>query len=134
MVIDGESWEKLQNDVEIIKNRVSSLDRIAAIESRETIIRDIQDVVGRSRIKAAILYLTREEISREELSEALGIDARNLSKFMNPLAGIKGYVNVLRRSGRVAYRRDEKLDLLGFDELDEFRVLLEEWRAIRGEM
>ena len=36
MVIDRESWEKIQNDIEMIKARVSSLDRIAVLQNQDS--------------------------------------------------------------------------------------------------
>lgn len=132
MAIDRESWEKLQNDVEMIKTRVSSLDRIAVLQNSEIIIRDLVELVGRSKQKAMVLHLTKEQLSRQELANRLGVDERNLNKLTDPFTGNKGYLNEFRRGGRVYYRRDEKIDLVDFDHISPFKELIESWKAEQG--
>ncbi len=129
MVIDRDSWEKLQNDVEIVKTRVSSLDRIAVLQNRQLIIDDLTELVGKSTYQAAVLHLTKDEIARQELAEALGTDPRNLNKFTKPLLGNKGYLNEFRRAGRIYYKRDEKIDLIDFDNIEPFKTLIQRWKA-----
>ena len=131
MAIDRESWEKVQNDVEMIKTRVSSLDRIAVLQNRDVIIADLKELIGSSILKAAVLHLTVEEVYRSDLADALGIDERNLSKFIGPLMGNKGYLNQFRHEGRLSYRRDEKIDLIGFEDIDTFASLIEKWKTKR---
>jgi len=129
MVIGRDSWEKLQNDVEMIKTRVSSLDRIAVLQNRQLIIDDLKEVIRKSTYRAAVLYLTKDEISRQELIRALGTDPTNISKFTTPLLGNKGYLNEFRRGGSVYYKRDEKIDLIDFDNIEPFKSLIQQWKS-----
>ena len=131
MAVDREGFEKLQNDVEMIKTRVSSLDRIAVLQNRGLIIDDLKALVGRSGLMAAVLHITTEEVYSSDLADALGIDHRNLNKLVVPLMGNKGYLNQFRHGGRVSYRRDEKIDLIGFEDIEPFRALIEQWKATR---
>jgi hypothetical protein len=132
LTIDRSSWEKLQNDVEMIKTRVSSLDRIAVLQNKGLIVQDLAEVVGKSTYIAAVLHLTRDEIPRRDLARALGSDDRNLNKFTNPLIGNKGYLNEFRRGGTVSYRRDEKMDLIDYDNTEPFKTLIAKWAAHRN--
>ena len=129
MALDREALEKLQNDVEMIKTRVSSLDRIAVLQNRQIIIDDLTQIVGRSTYLAAVLHLTTRATSRQDLATALGTDPTNVNKFTNPFLGNKGYLNEFRRGGRVYYRRDEKIDLIDFDNIEPFKTLIEQWRT-----
>jgi hypothetical protein len=84
MAIDRESWERLQNDVEMIKTRVSSLDRITVMRNSDIIIEDIKKLVRNSPVRAVVLHLTKEEISRQDLAKSIKIDSTNVNKFLNP--------------------------------------------------
>ena len=122
----------MQNDVEMIKTRVSSLDRIAVLQNRDLIVKDLEGVIGRSAHVAAVLYLAREEISRHDLASALGTDNTNINKFTKPLLGNKGYLNEFRREGAVWYRRDEKVDLIHYENTEPFKALVAKWVAQRN--
>ncbi len=127
MVIDRESWEKMQNDVEMIKARVSSLDRIAVLESKQLIIDDLKEIIGRSTYMAAVLHLTLEPVQRQQLAEAIGTHENNLNKWTGPLTGKKGYLYHFKHDGRVYFQRDEKVDLIDFDNIEPFASLIKEW-------
>jgi hypothetical protein len=126
-----EILERIQNDIEVVKTRVSSLDRLAVLEHRDRIIEDIAGAVDDRYLVAAVLHLTEDEVGRQELSDALEIDARNLNKYVNPVMGKKGYLNEFTHNGKKSYRRDEKLDLIGFEEIPQFKDLLEKWKKSR---
>lgn len=122
-------WEKMRNDVEIIKARVSSLDRITVLQNRQVLVADLKRLIGTSTIRAAVLSLTRNKISRVDLAAALGVDGTNVTKYTNPFTGAVGYIYELREGGRVTYMRDEKLDILEFEQTEPFKGLLEQWRT-----
>ena len=88
---------------------------------------DLKEIVGRSKYIAAVLHLTKDVLSRQDLAEAIGTDIGNLSKWTRPLTGNKGYLYQFRHDGRVYYHRDEKIDLIDFDNTEPFRSLIEEW-------
>ena len=126
---EDNEWEKLKNDIEMIKTRVSSLDRISVLQNMELIIRDVKSLIGSSKHKVILLHITKDEISRQDLAERMGIDPKNLNKFINPFLGNKGYINEFSRGKVKIYRRDEKLDLISFDELEEYAEIIEEWSS-----
>ena len=125
-------WEKLRNDIEIIKNRVSSLDRLAVMQNQELLIKDLKRVIGSSLYRAAILHVAREDLTAEQLAHAIGTDPSNLSKFTKGLTGATGYLAELKRGRQKVYRRDEKLDMLGFEAVEPFASMIKKWKAERA--
>lgn len=126
---EEEDWEKLKNDVEMIKTRVSSLDRISVLQNAELIIRDVRALVGSSEHRVILLHLTKTEHSRQQLAEKMGMDPRNLNYYINPFLGNKGYINEFRKGKEVYYCRDEKLDLIDFDGLEGYAEIIAKWEA-----
>ena len=129
---DGD-WEKLRNDVEIIKNRVSSLDRLAVMQNQENLVQDLKRVIGDSLYRAAILHISREDVSAESLARSVGTDPSNLSKFTRALTE-SGYLYELRRGRAKVFRRDEKLDMMRFESVEPFASLIEKWRSQKGDV
>ncbi len=129
---EASDWEKLRDDVEIIKARVSSLDRLAVMQNQELLIRDLKRVIGDSLYRAAILHLTQEDITADNLARSVGTDPSNLSKFTKPLTGATGYLYEFKRGREKIYRRDEKLDMLGFESLEPFAAMIEKWKTERA--
>lgn len=119
--------EDIKNDLEIVKNRISSLDRIAVLENREIILNDLKGIVGASTVRAAILASTRELIAAQALATKLGLDKGHLSREINKFTGNKGYINTIKKGRNIFYLRDEKIDLLEIDGEEPFKDLYERW-------
>ena len=130
---NAEDWEKLRNDIEVIKNRVKSLDRIAVMQNHELLVQDIQRVIGESIYKAAILHITSERMGAEQLAKAIGTHPSNLSKFTKGLTD-SGYLNEFKNGTRKEFERDEKLGMIRFETMKEFAPLLEKWRSQRSDV
>lgn len=127
----ADDWQKLRDDVEIIKARVSSLDRLAVMQAQELLVQDLKRVIGDSLYRAAILHLTRDELTAEELARRVGTDPSNLSKFTKALTGATGYLYEFPRGREKIYRRDEKLDMLPFESIEPFASMIERWKRQR---
>lgn len=123
--VTEESWEKLTNDVETIKTSVQSMNRIMVVADPETIINDLKDVVGKSALRAKILAMTKDAMSAAELCSQLGLHRPNLRPLVKPLCD-KGYLNQFFHERQVYYRRDGKIDLIGFDKHPHFTKLVQE--------
>src|SRR6267142_2011795 len=84
--------EQMDNKLERIKSDTHNLNRIASLRDKPIIVTELKRAINKSEIRAAILVLTREPISRIDLSNQLGIDKRNLNKFMDAFLDNKGFV------------------------------------------
>lgn len=124
-----EDIRDMRNDIERIKSDTHNINRIMTLANIDTILTDLKNLIGKSEVKAAILHLTRERIGMKELSDKLGLDPRNLSKFINPFVDNKTYVNKLKENGKVYYLRAEIIDLINFEQQELFAPLLESWRS-----
>jgi predicted transcriptional regulator len=125
--------EEMDNKLERIKSDTHSLNRVSCIANAPVIREELWKVVGRSEIRAAILLLTKEEISFRDLAKALEIKAPNLSIALKPFLGNKGFIAELKKGANRFYQRSEQVDLIGFEKEEEFIKLIESWKAKRAE-
>lgn len=125
--ITREEWEQVVNDIKHIRASTQSMNRIMVLNNRSTIVGDILEAIGDSHLRAAALFLTKELISRAELSTKMGIAPNNLNKTIKPLLE-KHYLVPHRLGKQVFYQREEKVDLVGYDNIEEIKVLLNKWR------
>jgi len=128
-----EKLEEMDNKLERIKSDTHSLNRVSCIANANVIKEELWKVVGRSEVKAAILFFTKEEISFQDLAKALGIKAPNLSIALKTFMGNKGFIAELKKGRNTYYQRSEQVDLIGFEKEDRFIQLLESWKAKRTE-
>lgn len=119
--------ERMDNKLERIKSHTNNLSRVASISSSTQIKAELMKAVGKSEIRAAILHLTKNEISGKELVQILGVKSQNLSTYMDPFMGNRSFVAELRKDGLKYYQRDELVDLVGFDSYPEFAALVQSW-------
>jgi hypothetical protein len=122
-----EDIRDIRNDIAKMKGDTHSISRIMNLANASKIEDDLVAVVGSSEYKAAILDLTKEEIARPHLAATLGLDPRNLNKFIDPFLD-KGYVASIKRGKNLSYRRTESVDLLGIERIDSIRSLIDSWR------
>ena len=122
--------EEIDNKLSSIKSDTQSLNRILSLLNSEHIKEVLVHLIGTSEVKAAALYLTREEIQANELANKLGIDSKNLSKFLNPFLE-RGYITPKNKgNGRERfYQRAEFVDLIGYDRDEDFKKLIDSWKA-----
>jgi len=123
--------EEMDNKLERIKSDTHSLNRVSCIANANVIKEELWKVVGKSKVRAAILSLTKEEISFQDLAKALNIKASNLSVELKAFMGNKGFIAELRRGANKYYQRSEQVDLIGFEKEQCFIELLESWKARR---
>jgi ribosomal protein S8 len=128
-----EKLEEMDNKLERIKSDTHSLNRVSCIANANVIKEELWKVVGKSEIRAAILFFTKEEISFQDLAKALGIKAPNLSRELKPFMGNKGFIAELKKGANKFYQRSEQVDLIGFEKEEQFIELLESWKAKRTE-
>jgi hypothetical protein len=124
--------EEMDNKLERIKSDTHSLNRVACIANAPVIKEELWKVVGRSEIKAAILLLTKEEISYQDLVKALDIKPPNLSIALKAFMGNKGFISEIKKGANRFYQRSEQVDLIGFEKEEEFISLVESWKAKRA--
>ena len=121
--------EEMDNKLERIKSDTNNLSRIASLSNSPLIVEELRKLIGKSELKAVVLHLTQEEITSGELAKQLGIDQRNLNKFISPFLGNKGYIAELRRGGKTFFQRSELVDLIGFENIPEFAELIASWKT-----
>lgn len=124
--------EEMDNKLERIKSDTHSLNRVACIANAPVIKEELWKAVGRSEVRVAILHFTKDETSAKELVEALGISEENLSMYMKPFLGNKGFVAELKKGRNKYFQRSEQVDLIGFEKEERFIELLESWKAKRN--
>ena len=124
-------YKKLQdmdNKLERVKGDTHNLSRIASLSNSELITQELKKLVGKSKVRAAILHLTKDEIKAGDLAKALGIHPANLSRCVKPFLGNKGYIAMLEKGRERYFQRSELVDLIGFESIEEFASLLEAWK------
>ena len=117
----------IRNDIERIKSSTHNINRIMTLSNIEAIINDLKDIVGTSEIRVAILLLTKEKISAQELADKIGLDRRNLPRYMAPFIDKKAYITELKENRKVYYQRAEIIDLINFEEQKAFSSSIESW-------
>ena len=120
--------DEINNKLESIKSDTHNLNRIASLRDKQLIITELLKAINKSEIRAAILHLTKDPISRSELCIKLSIDARNLNKFMNAFLDNKAFVTETTKQNRTFYQRSELVDLVGLERDEEFIALLQSWQ------
>ena len=98
------------------------------LNNRNTIVTDILEAIGNSPLRAAALHLTKELITATELSAKIGINPKHLGRTIKPILE-KSYIVPYREGKRIFYKREEKVDLIGCDNIGEIKTLLGKWRA-----
>lgn len=124
--------EEMDNKLERIKSDTNSLNRVACIANAPVIKEELWKAVGRSEVRVAILHLTKDEISFNDLLQALGIKQENLSINMKPFLENKGFIAELKKGRNKYYQRSEQVDLVGFEKEERFIELLESWKTKRA--
>jgi hypothetical protein len=125
----------IREDIRDIRNRIDkimgdthNISRILTLGDRDTIKKDIAEVVAKSPKRAALLVLTKDYVDRETLCKAIKTDDRNLNSFLNPILE-KGYISDTREGRKKLYKRSEIVDLIGFEKIPEFSKLIKDWEA-----
>lgn len=133
--IDEDVMDKLEsmdNKLDIIKTEITNINRIQSLANTGVIIEEIRKLIGGSKVRAAILYLTREKIGTQELADALGIDEGNLSRDLAPFLGTRGYLILIREGKKKFYVRAQLVDLIGYESIPEFKSLIKAWEDKRS--
>lgn len=128
-----EDIENIKEDIRDIRNRIEkimgnthNINRILTLRDREVIKQDLINLIGSSNKKAAILHVTADYIESSEIAKAIGVDNRNLNKFLNPILE-KGYISGVKSGRKKLFKRSEILDLIGFEKIEKFAKLIKEW-------
>jgi len=123
--------QEMDNKLERIKSDTNSLNRVACISNSEIIVKELWKAVGRSEVRAAILHLTKDEISATDLVKTLGISLPNLSMYMKPFMGNKGIIAEMKKGRNKYFQRSELVDLVGFENEKGFAELMKSWEDKR---
>ena len=128
-----EDIENIKEDIRDIRNRIEkimgdthNINRILTLRDREVIKQDLINLVGNSTKKAAILHVTADYMERSQIAKTIGVDERNLNKFLSPILE-KGYISEMKSGRKKLFKRSEILDLIGFEKIEEFAKLIKEW-------
>lgn len=124
-----EDVRDIRNDIERIKSSTHNINRIMTLSNIGAIINDLKRIIGDSEKRAAILLLTKEKISAQELAKKIDLDRKNLPKYIAPFTDKKAYITKLKKNTKVYYQRAEIIDLINFEELEEFSSLIKSWTA-----
>lgn len=121
--------EEIDNKLASIKSDTQSLNRIFSMLNTDRIKEVLLQLIKTSEVKAAALYLTKNAIQSKELASKLGIDHRNLSKFLNPFLE-RGYITPrnIGNGRETFYKRAEFVDLIGYDRDEDFMKLVDSWK------
>ena len=125
--------EEMDNKLERIKSNTHNLNRIASLSNAPIIIQELRKIISRSEVKAAILHLTKEEIGASDLAKAVGVSPNNLARDMKPFLGNRGYIAEINKGRNKYFQRSELVDLVGFESIKEFALLLESWEKKKSE-
>ena len=117
----------IRNDIERIKSDTHNINRIMTISNVTHVINDLKNIIGNSELKAAVLYLTKEKISSQELATKLKVDPKNLTKFVSPFTDKKSYITELKEGRSKFFQRAEIVDLIGFEQQEAFAPMIESW-------
>jgi hypothetical protein len=123
--------EHMDNKLERIKSDTHSLNRVTCINYSPLIVKELKKAVGRSEVRAAILHLTKDEISAGDLVKALGIHEEHLSAYMKPFLGNRGYIVELKVGRNKYFQRSEQVDVSSFEADEDYQKLLKSWEAKR---
>lgn len=124
--------EGMDNKLERIKTDTHSLNRVTCINYSPLIVRELKKAVGRSEVRAAILYLTKDEISAGDLVKALGIHEEHLSAYMKPFLGNKAFIAELKKGRNKYFQRSDQVEISGFDQDKDYTGLLSSWQGKRA--
>jgi len=134
-----EDIDNIMEDIRDIRNRIEkimgdthNINRILTLRDREVIKQDLINLIGRSAKKVAILHVTADYSERSEIAKKIGVDIRNLNKFLNPILE-KGYISGVKSGRKKLFKRSEILDLIGFEKIEEFARLIEEWEESKSD-
>ena len=127
-----EDIRDIRNLIEKIMGDTHNINRILTLDSREAIKRDLINLIKNSTKKAAILHITTDYIEGSKIAELIGIDQRNLNKFLNPILE-KGYISGIKMGRKKLFKRSEILDLIGFEKIEEFAKLIKEWEEEKSD-
>lgn len=128
-----EDIRDIRNDVATIKSNTINIDRISTLTNTPAIIKDVMSLIGKSPVKAAVLHLTKEEISAQDLASQIDQDPRNLTKFTGSFTGKKGYLIEIKKGRNKNFVRGPMLDLINLDDYEPFTKLIEAWRSKKTE-
>ena len=127
-----EDIRDIRNRIEKIMGDTHNINRILTLGSRDAIKQDLINLIGNSIKKAAILHVTADYIESSEIAKTIGIDKRNLNKFLNPILE-KGYISGIKSGRKKLFKRSEILDLIGFEKIMEFAKLIKEWEEVKSD-
>ena len=122
-----EDIRDIRNDIERIKSDTHNLNRITTVANTSTIINDLKNIIGASLVRVAMIHLTKDEISAQDLAIQLGISHYNIPKYIDPLTE-KAYISELKKNGRRYYKRVETIDLINFESVPEFSEMIQRWK------
>lgn len=119
----------IRNDIERIKSDTHNINRIMTISNISHVINDLKNIIGNSELKAAVLHLTKEKISAQELAAKLKVDPKNLTKFVSPFTDKKSYITELKEGRSKFFQRADIVDLIGFEQQEAFAPMIESWKG-----
>src|SRR5438132_13111121 len=96
VILSTQQLEDINNKLERVRSDTHNINRILTLTNKDKIVGEIRRAVGRSEVRAAILSLTKENVSAGELVKQLGISAENLGMYMKPLLN-SGYITVWKK-------------------------------------
>lgn len=123
--------ESMDNKLDVIKTEITNINRIQSLVNTDVITDELRNLIGGSKVRAAILYLTKQKMGTKELADALGISEGNLPRDLEPFLGTRAYLFVERDGVKKYYIRAQIVDLIGYERITEFMDLVNAWKDKR---
>lgn len=123
---------EIRNDVDRIKQDISSINRVQVLSSSSAILQNIRTAVGKSRQSVVALFIAKDWISARDLSAKLMINPANLDKVVKRLVD-NGLLYNEKKGRNIFYRRTSMVDLIGFDSIREFQTVYRKWKDGEGD-
>jgi hypothetical protein len=121
--------EEIDNKLERIKSDTHNLNRITTLSNPSAIVQELKKIIGRSELRAAVLHLTKMEISAADLATGLKVDPANLALYIKPFLGNKAYISEIKKGRNKYFQRSELADLIDFENIPEFADLIASWKS-----
>ncbi|WP_428325782.1 hypothetical protein [Nitrosopumilus sp.] len=123
-----EDIRDIRNDIERIKSDTHNINRIITIANPIPIVNDLKKIIGTSVLKVAVLHLSKNPISPQDLASALKTDPKNLTKYVKEFVD-RGYISELKNGREKIFVRSEILDQLNFETIPDFAKIIKSWNS-----
>lgn len=121
-----EMRDSLNNQLEAIKHRVGSIERIQIASNADAVAQDVTNTIGSNAVRAYIVSICKEEQSNSRLIDETGMSKQALHYHTKALVD-GDLLSAVKVRGEVHFVRNPLCDKIQFDK--RFRRMIDEFRA-----